>query len=91
MRVIGRSLCDILVTGGVANRAAVATGVCCGGGGNIARSAHPWSGFSGIGVDIVEREGCGSEVGSWDPWYKDPGSLEEVSDFLYIGNGDQDG
>ncbi len=88
MHPIGSSLCDVLVTGGVANRAAVAAGVHHGGGGgNHARSAHPLSGFGGVGVDIVSRERCGSEVGSWDPWYEDPGLLEEMSDLLDVGDG----
>ncbi len=86
MRPTGRPSCDIFVTGGVANRAAVAAGVRHGGGGDLTWSAHPSSGFRGVGVDIVLGKWHGSEVGSWGPRYEDPGSLEKVSDFLDVGN-----
>ncbi len=86
MRPIGRSLRDIFITGGVENRAAVAAGVRRGGGGNRAQSAHPLSGFGGVGVDIMLREGCGLEVGWWGPRDEDPDSVEEVSDLLDVGD-----
>ncbi len=84
----GRASCDVLITGGDANKAAMVAGVRGGGGGggNLTWSAHPSSGFRGVGFDIVSREGCGSKVGSQGPWYEDPGLLEEASDFLDVGN-----
>ncbi len=59
------------------------------GGADLPWLAHPSLGFGGIGVDIVSRERCGSKVGSWDPRYENPGSLEEVSDLLDVGDSTQ--
>ncbi len=87
MRPTGRSSCDIFLTGGVVNRVAVAADAR-GGGGILVRSAHPSSGFGGVGVDIVEQEWGSSEVGSWDPRYENPSSLEEMSDLLNVGDGE---
>ncbi len=50
--------------------------------------AHPSSGFGGIGVNIVLGKWGSSEVGSWDPWYEDPGSVEEASDLLNVCDGE---
>ncbi len=84
---IGHCSCDVFVTGGEANRAAMAAGVRRGGGGAyLAWSAHPLSGFSSVGVDIVSWEGCGPEIGLWGPWYEDPGSLEEMPDLFNVGD-----